>query len=207
MKTLGQTLRQYREKRGLTPAILAKQTRVPLHFVQALEDEQYDKLPAFAFAQGYVLLLAQEIGLGEETALALLRRDIPLQTVSTLKQRSRTWKEKFISPRFLSAGILSALFLICASILGYQWQRLGQPPKLAIYEPENTAITRSPVIVRGQADPNSTVTINTQVVSLDPQGNFSFDLELPEGERAVVVQATDHRSRRSEKILFITVEP
>ncbi len=207
MKTIGQTLRQYREKRGMSSAQLAKDTRVPLQFIESLENEQYDNMPAFAFAQGYILLLAPEIGLSDETALALLRRDIPLQNVIATRARTRRWRDRVISPRFLSSGVLGLLFVLCAALLLYQWQRLGKPPKLTVYEPTNTSIVRSPVRVSGQSDPNSSVTINTHVVSLDPQGNFSFDLELPEGERAVVIQATDHRSRRSEQILFITVEP
>lgn len=207
MKTIGETLRQYREKRGVSPAQLSKITRVPLSFIEALESQQYSNLPAFAFSQGYVLLLAQELGVAEETALALLRRDIPLQTISNQRQRTRQWRNKIISPRFLSLTVLGAIFLVCAITLGYQWRKLGQPPKLLIQEPSNAAIVQSPVRVRGQADATSTVTINTQVISLDPQGNFSYDVELPEGERALVIQATDHRSRQSEKILFITVEP
>jgi hypothetical protein len=104
------------------------------------------------------------------------------------------------------------MLLLVAAILGsgfvfVQWRQLSLPPELTLSSPENLSVITSPVKISGKTHPNNTVVVNTQPVSLDPQGRFEQELELPPGERAIVVSAKDNRGRESEKILFVTVSP
>ena len=99
------------------------------------------------------------------------------------------------------------MFLLGAAIfLAVQWRRLGDAPVLEVTSLENLSIVTTPITVTGKTEPNTTVTINTEIVSLDPQGRFRYELNLPPGERTVVVQATDSRGRQNEAVYFVTVE-
>lgn len=209
MKSLGQTLRHARERQEQDLSELSWRTSIPEPYLAALEAEKYEQLPASPYLQGYVKLLAPELHINEEALLALLRRDLPADQKKSPPKRTsfRRWHHRLISPRTISFTLLGLLFLFLTGTLLFQWRRLSQPPLLEISTPHTAEVLRSPLRIQGQADPNSSLTINTSPVSLDPKGNFSYELELLPGERVIVIQATDHRSRKSERVLFVTVEP
>lgn len=209
MKSIGQVIRSYRERQEWSVQRLAKETSVPVETIQALEEERYTDLPAAPLVRGYLQLIAGTLGIPEETAIALWRRDAPPSRASGLKPRSETTPfhgKSWIQPQLLSFLGFLAVVVLVISVLAWQWRAVGRPPELSVNTLENFAILQSPVVVTGRASPEATVTINTQLVSLDPQGNFSFPLDLPAGERTIVVQATDAQGRVAEAIYFVTVE-
>ncbi len=212
MKTFGQTLKSAREKQHLTHAFLHKKLHIPVQVLEALEQENADKLPAQPLVRGYVQLLARELQLPEEALLALWRRDFaPANKVSNPPVGSRRrnhWNiRRFSSPRTVSFALLLMAALTAGTYVFFQWQRLSKPPELTLSSPENLSVVAAPVRVSGRTHPNNTVVINTQPISLDQQGRFEYQLELPPGERAIVVSAKDNRGRESEQILFVTVSP
>ncbi len=211
MKTLGQVLNSYREKKRLPISVLAKKTAIPEDSIESLEQDKYAKLPAPSLVRGYVLLIASEVGLSEETALALYRRDV--EPANALSQSSptrlkKTWslKQNFLTPRFLSLAVLGMCIVIGLTYASWQWFSLSQPPQLSVSKPISQTVLVSPVIVTGQTAPDNTVTINTEVVAVDITGKFHYELPLPPGERAIVVTAEDSRGRKAESIVFITIE-
>lgn len=208
MKTLGQTLRASREKRGVSVPTLAEKTSVHASIISALEDDNYAQLPALPLVQGYVQLLAHELNISAETAVALLRRDAPRegQTARNTTPRARGSFLRTLRPPTWRTIILSVLFVTGLVWLLTQWQRLGQPPKLEVRTPQPYSRVSSPVEVTGQTNPNAALTLNTQSVSLDEAGNFNTALSLPPGERALVFTSIDNQGRQSEVVIFVTVE-
>jgi len=210
MKTLGQVLSSYREKKRLSISALSQKTAIPESIIEHLEADAYGQLPASPLVRGYVLLIAREVGLTEETALALHRRDVePHQAKHSTPHRLRrgfSLQQNLLTPRFLSVAILLGGILLGSLYASWHWFSLSQPPVLTVVSPVAQALETSPVLVEGRTAADNTVTINTDVVSVDSSGVFRYELAVPPGERAVVVTAEDSRGRKSEKILFITVE-
>lgn len=205
MKTIGSVLKDYRQKRHFTITELSRRTAIPPIFIEALEAEEKEKLPAFSLVQGYIRLIAAEIGLPEENALALFRRDLKTPTGAPSTPRQRSWRLT-LTPRFLSLSVLWLVVLIGSVWLFLHWRQLGKPPSLEVTTPQNYDIVSAPVTVTGTTETEASLTINTEVISLDPRGRFSSQLHLPPGERTIVVQATDRQGRQNEVVLFITVE-
>lgn len=212
MKSIGEVLAESRQKRGWSQQRLAQETTVPVEFIKQLEKQDYHQLPARSLVQGYIQLMANALRIPEDTALALFRRDFPLDsTVKPTVRRSSAlsrWGSSTLwwQPKIISVAGVLVLLLLIASILLIQWQKLGQPPQLKVTSLENHSLITSPVNVTGQTDPGATVTINTEIVSLDQQGNFSYEMELPSGERSIVIQARDARGNLTEEVYFVTVE-
>lgn len=210
MKTFGQTLASAREKQNLSHAALSKKLHIPIETLIALEQELPENLPAQPLVRGYVQLLARTLDLNEDGLLALWRRDFAvtkkINVPGSRRNRYRFVRQNF-SPRNFSlallmvAGVLGSLFVLV------QWRQLSKPPELNITSPKSMEVVSAPVTVSGKTHPNNTVVINTVPISLDPQGRFEHTLELPPGERAIVVSAKDNRGRESEEILFVTVSP
>jgi cytoskeletal protein RodZ len=65
----GEHLRREREMRGVSLDEIASATRIQVRFLEAIEREQWDKLPGGVFNRGFVRSVAKYLGLDEEAIL------------------------------------------------------------------------------------------------------------------------------------------
>jgi len=72
--SLGDHLREAREKRGLSIQALARQTRVPEHLLQAIEANALEALPPEIYVRGFIRAVSKEVGISEVEPLALHRK-------------------------------------------------------------------------------------------------------------------------------------
>ncbi|MGO9641036.1 MAG: helix-turn-helix domain-containing protein [Candidatus Acidiferrales bacterium] len=68
--SFGEHLRREREMRGVTLDEIAAATRIGTRFLEAFENEQWDRLPGGVFNRGFVRSIAHFLGLDEENLLA-----------------------------------------------------------------------------------------------------------------------------------------
>jgi cytoskeleton protein RodZ len=66
----GEHLKRERELRGVTLDEIAAATRISPRFLEALENEQWDRLPGGAFNRGFIRSVARYLGLDEENMVA-----------------------------------------------------------------------------------------------------------------------------------------
>jgi cytoskeletal protein RodZ len=71
METLGQFLQQAREGKDLRLEDIAQRTRINLRYLEALEADQFEKLPSEVMARGFARSYAMSLGLNEKEVLAL----------------------------------------------------------------------------------------------------------------------------------------
>jgi len=65
----GERLKREREMREISMDDLVKTTRISKRFIEALENEDWDKLPGGVFGHGFVRSIARYLGLDEEALL------------------------------------------------------------------------------------------------------------------------------------------
>jgi cytoskeletal protein RodZ len=65
----GERLKREREMREVSIAELTKATRISKRFLEALENEDWDRLPGGVFGHGFVRSIARYLGLNEESLL------------------------------------------------------------------------------------------------------------------------------------------
>jgi cytoskeletal protein RodZ len=68
--TFGERLKREREMREVTLKEVTSATRIGPRFLEALENEEWDKLPGGVFNRGFVRAIARFLGLDEENLLA-----------------------------------------------------------------------------------------------------------------------------------------
>jgi cytoskeleton protein RodZ len=68
--SFGDHLRREREMRGVTLDEITAATRIGTRFLEAFENEQWDRLPGGVFNRGFVRSIAHYLGLDEENLLA-----------------------------------------------------------------------------------------------------------------------------------------
>lgn len=111
-----------------------------------------------------------------------------------------------MNPRPLSVVLLGALALIIAGYGLFEARRIIEGPVITITLPANGSATSSTgVIIAGNAQNISFLTINDRPSFTDKQGNFSETLSLPPGFAVLTVAATDRFGRRTSKQVAINV--
>jgi cytoskeletal protein RodZ len=68
--TFGEHLKREREMRGVSLQEISTATRISTRFLDALENEQWDRLPGGVFNRGFVRAVAHFLGLDEEALIA-----------------------------------------------------------------------------------------------------------------------------------------
>lgn len=75
MRELGSRLMRAREARGLTLEDAERDTRISRRYLQALETEQFEAIPAPVYARGFLRSYSQYLGLDAQEMLGLFPRD------------------------------------------------------------------------------------------------------------------------------------
>lgn len=103
--------------------------------------------------------------------------------------------------------MLVALVIVIYAI----WRSLNyaRGPHITIFEPlDGTSISSSIVTIKGRADRVNKLSLNSQPISMDEQGNFDETVTVFPGVNILTLQANDqfNRSIDSTLHLFGTVE-
>src|SRR5690348_16275690 len=62
-QTLGQELREARERKGITPEVIWRDLKIAPHHLMAIENSSFDALPGRVYALGFVRSYARYLGL------------------------------------------------------------------------------------------------------------------------------------------------
>ena len=201
-KKIGDILREERELRRISLEELAKRTRIRREYLWALEENQFEKLPASTFVKGYITTYARVFGFDAKPLLALLRRDFKESAKGKLVPRDfirpTLRKRTLWTPMTVGLLMAGAVFFSLLTYIGVQWYNLNRPPELEIVTPEAGAVVGPKVIVEGQAEPDSILTVNDQPVSLQPDGTFSTEVFMNrEGLTTISVGAKDRQGKEN----------
>jgi cytoskeleton protein RodZ len=71
---IGEALRREREHQGISLEDIARTTRIPTRFLDAIEAEDFDNLPGLVFTRNFVRQYAEALRLDAESLLAVLPR-------------------------------------------------------------------------------------------------------------------------------------
>lgn len=125
MKTVGQILKQARVKKNLKVGQVAKATKIRLVYLQALEEDDFQKLPSITSARGFIKNYSQFLGLEPKAVLAIFRRDLSEDKVKKISSWGLikpiaglkfTWTPKLTT---IAIGIIFGLLFIFYLIWQY----------------------------------------------------------------------------------------
>lgn len=195
MVKVGQKLSQSRLKKGLTINEAARATKIRPEFLLAIEKGEYQKLPEKTYVQGFVRNYAEYLGFSRNEIIPLFRREFDEKTVFKVLPEGFT-KSLDIPQRRIKIGATAILvFVFFILLLGYiffQFRNVFFNPYLQVYSPKEMEILKSSHIsVSGKADPNSTVFVNSDPVSIDKSGAFSKQIDIFEGKTNIKIKAVN----------------
>ncbi|MFZ5376394.1 MAG: helix-turn-helix domain-containing protein [Patescibacteria group bacterium] len=199
-QTVGSTLQEKRQSRRVTLDVLAEKTMIRRDYLENLEKDEFEKLPAASFVKGFIRAYGRVLGFDPKPLIALLRRDykesakgklVPREFLKpVLKQR-----QTLNSVTFLVAGLF-VVFGVVFSYIGLQWYNLVKPPEIVLSSPTEDEFVSSQVVVEGMTVPDAVVVVNSQPVAINADGTFKTQIHLPrEGISTITVEATDRRGK------------
>jgi cytoskeleton protein RodZ len=75
---IGLFLKTEREKKGLTVDYMAKVTRLRKYYIEALENEDWDKLPSRVFIKGFLRTYSKGLGLNYDEVIGRFESSVPV---------------------------------------------------------------------------------------------------------------------------------
>jgi cytoskeletal protein RodZ len=118
----GERLKRERELREVAPNEIVVATRISLRFLEALENEDWDKLPGGIFNRGFVRAIARYLGLDEENLLAeydLAHGDQSAEALPAPENRIPS------PPKWMAAALVLGALLVIAALIAagvYGWR-------------------------------------------------------------------------------------
>lgn len=208
MKSVGEIIHSKRIERRLSLSQVAEDLSIQEGYVKALEVNDFESLPSFVAAQGYIASVAAYLGLKPESMLALLRRDFahiqdssyPLAVIS---------KERLKRRKVITSMVASALVILAVIGGGYgfwMYQRVRQAPLLTLFSPKEGERVESPVFVQGRTASDAVVEVDNQAISVSQDGEFVSQVELAPGDHVITVGSKNRYGKETMQQIMVTVE-
>lgn len=197
MKRVGAFLKSAREEQNLSIHQVSRETRIKPEFLEAIENEKWEKLPELPVVAGFVKNIADALNLNREQAIALLRRDYPPKKL--VINPTPDIKSRFsIGPRVIFAAFVFILLLGVGSYLFYQYRLFVNPPVLVVLSPvQNEKITGKTLIVRGTTDAAATIRVNNQPADVDQDGSFTANIDVIPETHEVEIKAVSRSGKET----------
>ena len=158
MIPVGDTLRRTRLKRNLQLEEISNELKISTRILQAIENDQYDKLPGGVFAKSFVRQYARLLGLDEEEIADRMQQAMgpgeeipdrpkpggvaPIQ-VPKVDEWETVGDKRFRWSGWLSALVLVLVMLVCSAV--YTWmQRPKTPVTAQASPPAHSAVQSAP---------------------------------------------------------------
>lgn len=120
MASLGQELKQEREKRGISLEEISRVTRISLRFLQAIENDDFGLLPGGFFNKAFLRAYVNYLGLDEKTILSryeslFRQKEAVLKNRVAERERPRqpfSWVKIFFTIFLFTAGLVTLYLVI-----------------------------------------------------------------------------------------------
>lgn len=210
MRSVGQLLKETREAKFYSLEEVEKNTKIRKELLEALEEDDYSKLPPTTFVQGFIKNYGKFLGLSPEKLLAIYRRDFEAKKhppVVLESFRNPIDKKKIrITPSRVIGASLIAIILVFFAYLWIQYRQFSGAPNLEVDSPvDQQAVDVPTVLVEGKTDPEVKVAVNNQYIGVDQAGHFKEDIKLSESTNQVIVTAVSKfgKSATIERTVFV----
>jgi cytoskeleton protein RodZ len=161
--TFGERLKRERELREVPMEEITMATRIGPRFLEALENEDWDKLPGGVFNRGFVRSIARYLGLDEEAFLAEydLAHNAHAQLMEQKHAAQKAENRIPQTPLWVPVVFVLAVLLILAGLIYggiFAWHRYVKHPSASSTSqaPPSTVVPAQPVAATAPAPDGAT---------------------------------------------------
>lgn len=197
MKGIGEVIKEKRTKKRYSLDRLGKETKIKKEFIKAIERESWEDLPEFPVLVGFVKNIAGVLKINPAQIVAFLRRDYPPKSLRINPKPDVGGKFTW-SPRLTFLVGTVAVLLFIFGYLVFQYVKFINPPPLEVESPkEGQVVGETTLKVVGKTSPEATLKVNNQLVLVDEDGGFVAEVEIFEGTKEIVVEASSRSGKET----------
>lgn len=211
-RTVGQRLKEARQEKELSFDLAEQLTKVKLKYLRALEADRHDVMPTEVYSLGFLRCYGEVLGLNTRKLIEqyqLERRAFKTAkgqpTLSLAPARRLAGPKLLITPKILFTATSIALVVGLILYIASGIHRFLAPPDLVITEPKpDSRVTKNSLLVAGETDPTASLTINGELVTIEPNGRFKRDIAVIPGLNTlefVVINRVGKETKQMRKIL------
>lgn len=207
---LSDRLKARRAEKNLSLPELSALTRIPLKYLQAIETNAFSLLPpAKIFRASYIKEYAVAVGLDPKPCLDQFCREEGLEGAIQIHPHTSIKNFPFASMSiFVRNAVLICFVLLFGAYLTWQVKGILEPPKLIIYAPlEGDSSNQSTILVQGETEPESKLTINGQTAVVKENGRFEISLDAAVGVNTINITATKKHGKTTTAIRHVVIRP
>ena len=141
---IGAILGAARTARGIELADIARDTRVPVRHLAAIEADAHDSLPALPYAIGFVKAFARAVGVDPDMAAARFRSETNKSAHVPVAPAMAPMDERRLPPRGLVTASIAALLAVVALVVAWSTGAFDTALPAA---PSPTPVAAAPVAV------------------------------------------------------------
>lgn len=164
-QSIGTTLRAAREAQGLSAGDLAQRTKFSIHQVEALEADDFSKLPQGTFLRGFVRSYARALQLDEQSLLELLPVRVD-EVAPTVVRASKEVLPSGAATQRNNVLLFGGALFVAALLAAFVWNYRDTPaPSSSVVEEVKLPVVEgasSPAIV-SSVEPASSMTATAEV--------------------------------------------
>lgn len=193
MKSIGSLIKEGRKRRRLSIDRLSQQTKIKPRYIRAMEKEEWQIIPNFAVARGFIQNVAAAVGIDPETAAALLRRDFQEKKTSPVTARQIWWTPRITVTLFSVVVAGAVLFYLTSQYLTYV-----APPPLSAQVVKNGGA----VVISGKTDKEASVLVNGEPALVQDDGTFKISVNAKDGD-SLTIEALSRSGKATKKEVVV----
>lgn len=147
MGELGDLLRRTREEKGLLLEQVEQETRIRVQFLEALEEEDYDRLPAPVYVKGFLRNYAAYLGLDPQEVLSLCQEPETFAPAVAAPAMLDEPLEPVTIRRYWQVLVLVSAVVVVLALWAYQRYYGGTLPFTRFVAPPTSVPTTTPTSV------------------------------------------------------------
>lgn len=208
---VGETLQLARERKGVDLYRAERDTKIRLRYLAALEDSDYDELPAPVYVKGFLRNYAIYLGLEPDEILDRWRDEMEAMRTATrvavapppMPLVEPGGRRLTITPSMIVAGLVGLVVIAFVAFIVIQLLRFAEVTPIELTYPEDlvSTISAQQVTLEGASGPGSVISITGPDGQLynttaDEDGRWSREVPLARGQNTFTIVATDAVTQR-----------
>jgi len=181
-KNFSSVLVQAIKAKGFTVEKLSQLTGISDRFLASLVEEKFDNLPPEPYVRGYVIKIAEVLGLDGEALWADYLSDNEL--IKRSGKGDEFPKNRFVVPRLnFKLALLSFIVFVILAFFLLRLPLFSSGRVLELINPKEISVMTSDknFVVAGKIDKAFTLSLNGERIYADENGYFEKPVELQEG--------------------------
>lgn len=210
-RRVGEKLKFARTRKRISLETAEEETKIRAKYLEALENDEYDKFSSQVYAIGFLRRYSEFLGLDPEKIITEQKNEHfeNLKKITQIAPKKVKKGYKFaITPRFF--GVILAVFAVLSFLfyIFFQIKNFSAPPPLTIISPANdTTVKESSIIVKGKTDPGAILTLNNELVMVETSGEFEQTVQLLEGVNSIEIRAKNRVDKQTVAQIQVYYQP